>query len=270
MKKVIIIILLLASSKALLADWPLLHGRSIIIPSYSYFTSSKYFDSTGKKFSFGAGSRFVSNGFSVYIGHGLTRRVDLVVNVPFTSISTTFDSITKTKSGIGDVQVGFSFHFPFHNLTRFVTAKASIIIPAYQNLTDPHLGYGSKGFQVALNYSFNPLPQTFLVTEVYFTRYFDKSTGPNQLGFNVTAGTMFLDYNYLNLNFATVISRSSDKAFSTNLNAIKDFDYGKISLSYGRRVTRIATPYIQAFYTLFGHNAGLGLGGNFLVIFKLP
>ena len=269
MKKFIVIILLLLSTKVTLADWPL-YKRTILIPSYSYFTSSKYFDSTGRKLSLGSGNRFVSNGLNIYLGHGLTRRIDFVMNLPFLSINSDYGGNKETKSGFGDIQAGFSFHFPLHHKTRFITAKASLIIPTYQNNTDLHLGYGSKGFQLGLNYSFVPLKHTFLVTEAYFTRYFDRSTGPNQFGLTVNAGKMFLDYNYLNVIVTTVVSRSSDKSFNTSINAIKDFEFGKVILSYGRRISRRATPYIQGFYTFFGRNAGVGLGGNIIVIFKLP
>ncbi len=254
----------------LLADWPIGKHRTNLIPTYTYFRSAKYYDSTGKIISFNKGDRFVSNTFNIYLAHGISRRLDLIINIPFTSVSSSFSGLTLRKSGIADCFAGFAYHFPFKDLKSFITTKALFILAPYQNASEPYLGYGSKGYQLAVNYSFNPVPHTFLVTEAVYTRYIDNPTGPVQIGYNITGGTTFLNYNYITLNISGLTSQSPDKSFYTILIAIKDFNYGKISLAYGRKISRIATPYIQGFYTFYGKNTGVGLGLSAFIIFKLP
>ncbi|MDE3145685.1 MAG: hypothetical protein KGL19_16155 [Bacteroidota bacterium] len=270
MRSILLFCSLLLCSTQLLADWPIGKHRTTLIPTYTYFRSTKYYDSTGKVISFYNGDRFVSNTFSVYLAHGLTRRLDFIANVPLTFVSSSFSGKTSTRSGIADCMAGIAYHFPFKDLKSFVTTKALFIFAPYQNTVEPYLGYGSKGFQLAANYSFNPAPNTFLVTEATYTRYLDDATGPEQFGYNITAGTTFSDYDYLTLAISGITSKSTDKSFYSNLTSIKDFNYGKISLAYGRKISRIATPYIQGFYTFYGKNAGIGVGFSAFVIFKLP
>ena len=254
----------------LLADWPVGKHRTTLIPTYTYFRSTKYYDSTGKIISFNSGDHFISNTFSFYLAHGVTRRLDFILNLPYTNVVSSSNGVTHTKSGFSDLQIGLAYHFPFKDYKHYITTKAILILPLYQNLAEPYLGFASKGFQIAANYSFNPLPQTYLVTEASYTRYFDQSTGPNQFGYAITCGTMFLDYNYVSANFSGIISSSSDKAFNSNLLINKDFSYGKLSLAYGRKFFRTVTPYIQGFYTIYGKNAGVGYGVSLFAIIKLP
>ena len=270
MKRIAIVFFLIIFYNQLMADWPIGKHRTTLIPTYTYFRSAKFYDSSGKVISFGSGDQFVSNTFSLFMAHGISRRLDFIVNLPYSSVRSSFNGVSQSKSGFGDAQIGFALHFPSKDLKQFFTTKAIFILPLYQNLKEPYLGFASKGIQLAVNYSFNPLPQTYLITEAYYTRYFDEVTGPNQFGYSITGGTMFLDYNYISANLAGVISSSSDKGFNTNLLVNKDFSYGKISLAYGRKIFRNITPYVQGFYTIYGKNAGVGYGVSLFAIIKLP
>jgi len=269
-KSIVIACFLFLFCNQLLADWPVGKNRTTLIPTYTYFRSAKYFDSTGKVIGFGPGDHFASNTFSLYFAHGLSRRLDLIVNLPYTSVSSSSNGVTQSKAGFGDAQIGLALHFPLKDLKQFITTKAIFILPLYQNVKEPYLGFASKGFQLAANYSFNPLPHTYLITEASYTRYFDQVTGPNQFGYSITCGTMFLDYNYISANLSGIISSSAEKGFNTNLLVNKDFSYGKISLAYGRKIFRNITPYIQGFYTIYGRNAGVGYGASLFAIIKLP
>jgi len=270
MRATLIFCLLFLCCTHLLADWPVGKHRTSLIATYTYFRSAKFYDSTGKVISFNKGDHFTSNTFNIYMAHGLSRRLDFLINLPYTFVSSSSNNVTLNRSGIADCSLGFAYHFPAKDLKSFVTTKAMFIFPGYQNITEPYLGFASKGFQLAANYSFNPVKNTFCVIEGTFTRYFDQSTGPNQFGYNLTSGTMFGQYNYITGSFSGIVSSSSDKGFNTNLLINKDFSYGKISLAYGRKISRIATPYVQGFYTLFGRKSGVGLGASLFVIFKLP
>lgn len=270
MRTIIILGITFLFSTHLLADWPVGKRRTTLIPTVSYFYSAKYYDSTRKIISFSNGDHFAATSINFSLAHGLTRRLDFILNIPYTFISSSSNKVVQSKSGIADCFVGLAYHFPAKDLKSFLTTKAVFIFPGYQNSSEPYLGYASKGFQFSANYSFNPIKHTFCVIEGIYTRYIDQVTGPDQYSFNLTTGTMFGKYNYVTGSFSGIVSSSSEKGFNTNLLINKDFSYGKVSLAYGRKISRVASPYIQGFYTLYGHNSGVGLGISAFVIFKLP
>ena len=270
MRTILIIFIVIFCCKSSFADWPAGKKRTTLIATYTYFRSSKIYDSTGKLYSLGKGNFFVSNSINLYMVHGLARRLDLIANVPFSYITSSLNSVKTNKSGIGDCMIGLAYHIPFNFLKNYFTAKALYIFPAYQNTSQPYLGFGSHAYEFSLNYSFNPIKHTFCVIEGNYTHYFDDVTGPEQFGYALTAGTMFLDYNFLTAGLTGTKSESIDKTFNSNLLINKDFQYSKLSLAYGRKISRIATPYIQGFYTIHGKDAGKGYGVSLFVIFKLP
>ena len=214
MRTILIIFIVIFCCKSSFADWPAGKKRTTLITTYTYFRSSKIYDSTGKLYSLGKGNFFVSNSINLYMVHGLARRLDLIANVPFSYITSSLNSVKTNKSGIGDCMIGLAYHIPFNFLKNYFTAKALYIFPAYQNTSQPYLGFGSHAYEFSLNYSFNPINSNLLIN--------------------------------------------------------KDFQYSKLSLAYGRKISRIATPYIQGFYTIHGKDAGKGYGVSLFVIFKLP
>lgn len=267
---ILIFCFLFLFTSQLFADWPVGKRRTTIIPTYTFFHSSKFYDSTGKIISFNKGDHFNSQTINTYIVHGISRRLDLIVNIPYTFISTSFNKVTQSKSGISDIYLGFAYHFPASDLKKYVTTKAMFIIDGYQNNSVPYLGYSALGFQLAANYSVSIADQTFFVAEGSYTHYF-MQTGPNQYGYNLTVGNKFGKFNYVTANLIGTFSQSTNKTFiNTNLAHNEDFSYGKLSVAYGRRISRVATPYLQAFYTFYGRKAGVGLGISAFVIFKLP
>ena len=55
-------------------------------------------------------------------------------------------------------------------------------------------------------------------------------------------------------------SYSADKTFTANLNANKDFMFGSLAVAYGKKISRTLMPTVKAFYTIYGRNAGQGVG----------
>ncbi|MBX9734209.1 MAG: hypothetical protein K2X37_09105 [Chitinophagaceae bacterium] len=269
-KKIIIVFLIIVMAIPSRADWPIGKGRTSMILSYGFFYSSKYFDSIGRVAKFTPGDNFKSYTIGLTALHGITRRLDLTVGVPFIMQDLISNGKRETNSGIGDVSIGLALHFPSELHKRHLTIKASMIIPAYENVNTPYLGFASKGFQGAINYSFTPAPQAFAVIEGTYTRYVDYADGPEQVGGTATFGKQLNKYSMITFSFNHQLSNSTNINFNQNVLVNKNFTSGRLTMAYGRRLTRTITPFIQGFYTLYGTNMGIGLGGNLFFIVKLP
>jgi protein XagA len=270
LKRIIILLITICSVLPTKADWPVGKGRTSLILSYGFFYSSKYFDSTGKVAKFTPGDNFKSHTIGLTALHGITRRLDLSVSVPFIMQDLITNGKRETNSGIGDVTVGLALHFPSELYKRHLTVKAGFIVPAYENINTPYLGFASKGFQGAINYSFTPAPQSFAVIEGTYTRYIDYSDGPEQIAGSATFGKQLNKYSMVTFTFNHQISTSTNTGFNQNVLVNKNFNSGRVTMAYGRRLTRTITPFVQAFYTLYGTNMGIGFGGNLFFIVKLP
>lgn len=270
MNKTGLILLLLTVSLSSRADWPVGKGRTNLIASYNYFYSSKFFDANGKLTAFNQGDKFQSHFYGITVLHGITRRLDVAVNVPFISQNLINNGISQKNSGTGDVTVGFSYHFPSAEYQKHLTIKAAAIIPTYENIKTPDIGYASKGIQLGMNYSFTPFKTTFAVIEGTYTRYLDQAEGPNQYRGALTFGKSINKYSMVTFTFAHQISKSINTSFNPNPLANKSFNSGLFTVAYGRKLTRIITPYIQGAYTLYGNNIGLGLSASAFIIIKLP
>lgn len=267
-----ITILLFALGMALLAkaDWPVGKGRTSLIMSYGFFYSSKYFDSVGKVAQFNPGDNFISHTIGVTALHGLGRRLDLVVGAPIVIQELQNGGIKESNAGVGDVSVGLSVHFPDQLHKRHLTLKGAFIAPAYQNNKTPYLGFGSKGFQAAINYSFTPSSKSFAVIEGAYTRYIDFVDGPEQLSATATFGKQLSKYSMVTFAFNHHISNSTNTQFNQNVLLNKNFTSGRLTIAFSRKLTRTITPFIQGFYTLYGTNMGIGFGGNLFFIIKFP
>ena len=269
MKKTLLFLLFLLSTGICLADWPVKKGRIQLIPSYNLYYSSSYFNSNGKVTSLNGG-HFTSHYFSMYGMYGITDRLDFLVNLPITFQSLSSGGVKYNKSGISDISVGLAYHFPTEDMKKYFTVKGFFIFPAYQNNVTPYLGYASRAFQLAAAYSYNPNDKSYLAVEGNYTRYVDDNNGPSQFLFSGTFGYYLNTHEKLTINFTHQISISDDKVFSANLPINKDFYVGKIALGYGKRISRTVTPYIQAYFTPYGYNAGNAIGINLFAIIKIP
>lgn len=269
-KKITLLVALHSIAVSLWADWPVGKGRTTLIATYSYLNSSKYFDANGKVVSFGNNDQFQSHFIGLTAIHGISRRVDFIMNVPFVKQEIITNGKHQTSFGVTDITAGFSYHFPSEDYNRHLTLKAMVIVPAYENINEPFLGYASRGFSGAINYSFSPAKDFFCILEGGYTRYIDTDDGPSQLKGMFTLGKSLDKYSLLTFNFSHMASKSINTNFNTNLSTNKNLTSGTINIAYGRKLTRTITPFIQGLYTLYGTNAGVNLGATFFIIFKFP
>lgn len=252
------------------ADYPIGKKRTAITGTLNYFYSSKYFNDQGKLISNAPGDYFQATSYSLNISHGLGRRVDLSVTIPFVTQTLVSGTTSESKSGVTDVNLGLSVHFPSIDYKRYFTIKGSVGIPAYQNIQTPYLGYASKSVMLGANYSFTPYKNGYAILEFIYSRFLDAQDGPNQYRAVITMGKMYNKHTSVTASLSHQVSQSVKTAFNPNLQLNKNFNAATLNLSVGRKINRMITPTIQAYYTLLGKNAGLGLGANIFVTVRLP
>ncbi|MBT9485554.1 hypothetical protein [Sediminibacterium sp.] len=267
---ILLIACLLCSVNSAFADYPIGKKRTAITGTFNYFYSSKYFNDQGKLISNAPGDYFQASSYSLNISHGLSRRVDLSVTIPFASQTLVNGNNSETKSGVTDVNLGLSVHFPSIDYKRYFTIRGSVGIPAYQNNQTPYLGYASKSVMLGANYSFTPYKNGFAIVEFIYSRFLDAQDGPNQYRAVITMGKMYNKHTSVTASLSHQVSQSVNTAFNPNLQLNKNFNAATFNLSVGRKLNRMITPTIQAYYTLLGKNAGLGLGANIFVTVRLP
>lgn len=252
------------------ADYPIGKRRTALTGTFNYFYSNKYFDGNGKLVNNFPGDYFQSTFYSLNITHGLSRRIDLTATLPFAKQTLVNGNNEESRSGITDVNVGVSFHFPSVDYKRYFTLKASLGVPAYQNNQTPYLGFASKAVMMGANYSFTPYKNGYAILEFMYTRFLDSQDGPNQYRGSLTIGKMYNKHTSLTASISHLVSQSVNTTFNPNLQLNKDFNAATMNVSVGRKLNRSITPTIQAYYTLLGRNAGLGMGVNFFVTVRLP
>ncbi|WP_295235491.1 hypothetical protein [Sediminibacterium sp.] len=252
------------------ADYPIGKKRTAITGTFNYFYSSKYFNDQGKLISNNPGDYFQASSYSLNISHGLSRRVDMSVTIPFASQTLVNGNNSETKSGVTDINLGLSVHFPSVDYKRYFTIRGSVGIPGYQNNQTPYLGYASKSVMLGANYSFTPYKNGFAIVEFIYSRFLDAQDGPNQYRAVITMGKMYNKHTSVTASLSHQVSQSVNTAFNPNLQLNKNFNAATLNLSIGRKINRMITPTLQAYYTLLGKNAGLGMGANIFVTVRLP
>lgn len=266
----LLLIFAFAATNMLWADWPVGKKRINISPTFSYSSTPRYFDANGKVRAADNGATYSTKSFSLFASTGISRRVDVFCIIPANYIVSSDIYTRQTKFGVGDVTAGIAFHTPSSDLKSYFTVKGQVMVPMYSNITAPYLGYGSKGAQIAANYSFLPKKGCFAVVEGTLARYFDQIDGPTQFGLGLSYGFQLPKFQSLTFVYNHLSSISSNKIFSPNLNSNKDFMVGRLSGSYGKRISRTVTPYVQASYPIYGRNVGQGISISVFFSVRLP
>jgi hypothetical protein len=259
------------------AGWPIGKYRNVVIPSFNYYTSHDSWNSAGQKINGSPGSGFTSYAVGLYVGYGISRRLDLVVNVLAPQQNSAYrnakDSLIKQQSsGIGDMQVGLAYNLVNFGYKSFLSVMGSGIIPLYDTTKTVALGYATYGAELKLMYSGGIdngfLKHTYYNMEVGYRRYFD-TQGPNVLLYTASLGIPLGKRNQIGFEGSGQYSSSTNKAFNPNLALNRDFSFTKASFDYGHTFTRRFSVFVTSFYTLFGRNTGQGYGGSMQFICKL-
>ncbi len=258
------------------AGFPIGKYRNVVVPTFSYYRQTDRFDISGNIIKGKPGASFTSFSANLYIGYGISRRLDIIATVPYlyqVNKLAPGPGNTLINQGAGDLLVGLSYNLINFNYIRYLSVQVSGIAPLYKtNGGESALGLGNYGSEVKLMYCGN-LPKAifdkgYFNTELAYRRYFN-AQGPDQVSFTGTFGYPLNKHNQLSLDILLFRSFSSNKEFNNNFYAERDYAFFKPQLNYGHQFTRRFTMFVGGFYVPFGLNTGVGYGGTALAVIKL-
>lgn len=259
------------------AGWPIGKYRNIVVPSFNYYTSKDVYNSSGKKVKPAGNSSFTSYAYGLYFGYGITRRLDLIVNVLAPNQESQFTTAAGTtyqqSFGFGDLQAGLSYALVNFDYKSYFSVQVSGIAPLYKHEDlQLDLGYGVFGSEVKFMYtggfSGNFLRGCYYNAEAGYRRYFDKQ-GPNVIVYSALLGVPFDKRNQVSFEVGGQRSSSANKTFSQNLSTNRDFAFTKGAVNYGHTFSRRFSLFGNGFYTFMGRNAGVGYGGALQAVLKI-
>jgi hypothetical protein len=256
------------------AGFPIGKYRDIVVPSFSYYHQTDRFGPDDNIIKGMPGTGFTSYSTNIFIGYGISRRLDFIVNLPILyQVNKLAPGNSIINQGAGDLLVGLSYNIINFNYKRFFSIQVSGITPLYANTSaNAALGLGTYGSEVKLMYCGN-LPEAifdkgYFNTELAYRRYFD-SQGPAQVSLDVTVGYPVTKRNQINVEMLLFRSYSSNKTFNPNVFAERDYAFFKPALNFGHTFTRRISMFVGGYIVPFGINTGVGYGGSVLAVLKL-
>jgi len=236
---------------------PVRKGKLRVSVSASYFVAYSYWDKNSKLIHFPANGHFSAYGLSVLAEYGLTRRLTLVAQLPYTYISNVQQSYKVSTSGLGDGEVGLRYYLANIDYRYYFAVQGSAIVPLYSNR---NLGYDVFGDEFKLlGFESGKIGTHtyYIAAEAGIAQYFDH-TGPFQYRYSGTAGYVLDKHSQIAVGLAGTISKSTNEGFSSNLIQNRDFYYHLVSFNYGYTVNRYLTLFAGYSLLYAGNNTGKG------------
>ncbi len=271
MKKIILLIftLLFLNLGILYAGYPIGKGRTALCLTTSYFYSDSYYDLNWKKQ--GSPNIFSSYYLSTFIGHGISRRLDVFGSLPYVFETSKNDTIILKRNGFSDVQLGFAYtlHNKFFN--KYTSFKVVGIFPVSHGSNPMSLSYDSKGIEYTINYSSSPKLFSGKGNFIEGTyRHYFATDGPDQYILTVQHFKTIMHYTYLTYGMNITYSQSTNTFNQLINNSSKDFFNLQLKFDLCRKVRRNLSLYFEGYYTPIGKNTGAGIGASIFGVLRLP
>jgi protein XagA len=273
-KTVAVFMLLLAVSQQCFAGFPIGNGRWLLVPTYTRYTATGYWDNGGISNSYN-GERFISNYYGLFGGFGIGRDVDVVFNIPFVSnryISASGADIDIPLQTTGDITVGLSYFINHFDYFKHLSITGSLIFPSYPKIESQLLpGFSSPGGEIKVGLAgtnTEKLKDTYYDMEAGIRTYFNDG-GPSQFFANATLGVPLNEDWKMSGTLNGVWSSSSVGYIKpTGFNINKDFSYIRASMAVGRRIDRNITLWASIFRDMSGTSIGQGSGFSIYAVLK--
>ncbi len=271
-KYTLTLLILLITGKQLFAGFPVGKGRSVLSLAYNFYYSNSNFDTKWSKYNDKPGDYFASNYISLYMAHGISRKLDIFAALPYVYEISKNDSVYLSRNDFVDCMIGFSYTLMNKTYNKYTSFKLAGMWPLYHGTKPLAIGYSATGIDFTINHIYSSKlmhNKGYYMFEGSYRRYFTEE-GPDQFLFDITRSYTIRRFNYLLFSVNGTISSSTNKSTITNPVISKDFAYLETKVTYGRRVRRNLTLYLEGFYTPIGRNTGLGYGAVFLSVMKFP
>jgi len=257
------------------AGFPVGRKHLLLVPTYSYYTARGYWDRNHNYTPYaGDNGKFTSSYFGLYGGYGITRKLDLVFNVPYTNQTSVQNGVSTSNNGLGDATVGLSYFFTrFESLTHF-SITGSALIPMYTNPTvdKPFLGFQEYGTELKLGLAGSDKTNgkyLYYDLEAGARRFFG-TEGPTQVFANFTGGVPIKKKWKVSATMGGIISSSNQDTFNpNNLTANRDFNYLRFTVAGGYSITKKVGLWANGFMDVMGSNIGRGRGFTVFMVIKI-
>jgi hypothetical protein len=274
MKKIFLfLIAVLLISQAAIAGFPVGKGRFKVVPNYTLYHAEGYWDNSGVYKAYVNNGKFTSNYFGIYFAAGLDRNLDFIAVLPFVVQTESSTGKLNSVGNIGDISLGLSYFLNNNSHPNtHMSLSGSLIIPGYQNVDTPYIGFGNFGMEAKFSiagstdkYYRNP----YFDIDLGLRQYFDV-LGPSQIFLNITGGMPLSEQVKISGTFNSVNSISTSSNFSSsNLTANKNFSYTRATAAVGF----VASPRFEVWFSIFhdisGKNIGRGSGLGLYAVIKL-
>ena len=276
-KALLTIAFVVSLQQASYAGFPIGDGRWLLVPTYTHYTATSYWDANGKSVAFPKNGQFTSEYLGLYGGYGINRDLDLVFNLPYVTNSYSENGVkTGQLSAIGDAKIGLSYFLNHYDYNKHLSVTGSLIIPMYENIPNTDLlpGFASLGVEAKIGLAgtnTKSLKNVYYDIEGGFRNYFSAG-GPFVFFANATVGVPIDEDWKINgtLNYVSSSSNGSNISTSNNYNPYinKDYTYLRGTLALGRRIDRNISIYGSIFKDFSGTNIGQGQGFSIFAVIK--
>lgn len=265
----IVLISLLCATTAL-AGWPVGKKRFMVGTSFYTYFSSKYWDRNGTFHSSNPNS-FSAYSVGLFADYGISRKLDVLVNLPVSYQTLKQPGSTINNVGAGDLQFGLNYVIHDFNLKNYITVYAGGIAPLYPQKLNSTLGYAFYGTELRLSNTGNVKlgSHTGYYNVDADVRQYISDVGPTQFNYMGTFGYFFNKYNQVLVDVAGTISSSSNKTFTNYAGSTLDYRNLRVQLDYGYTINRRMSVYASGFYTVSGYNIGQAYGTSLQLLLRL-
>lgn len=258
------------------AGFPIGNGRWLLVPTYTRYSASSYWNSTGTTKNFDNNGLYQSSYLGLYGGFGVGRDLDILFNIPYVSNRYTTNGVDAEPplQSTGDVTVGFCYFLNHYDYYKHLSITGTFIIPTYPTIEGTTLlpGFGSAGFEGKIGLAgtnTETLKDSYYDLEAGFRTYFNNGA-PTQFFINTTLGIP-LDEDWSikgSLNFLTSSSSITSADVNPNIFTNTNFSYVRATLGIGRRLNRNMALWGSIFKDISGRSIGQGSGFSIYAVIK--
>lgn len=252
--------------------WQQQKGEILISPYFGNYNTNQFRNSNGDKSEFGNNGMYKNYNPKIYFSIPLNDyKLNLFGNIPYFISKYDDDSVSQKSTEFGDIELGLRMHLKKIN-NHYLMASASVYIPAYQNKTQPFVGYNLYSTEVKIHYAGNftwlDVNKNFHKIEAGI-RYFFPSL-PIQYKLYASQGYRVFPKIIVLGELDLLLSRSDNKSFSVNnVQFASNFDMIKTSINIGYDFTNSISIYGGLFHDVFNRNISVGKGFQVFGIIKL-
>jgi len=257
----LVIILLFSTRQVQAGGRPVGKHRLFVIATSSYFFNDQYWDENGQTKSYDNNGKYSTFSLSLSAEYGFSRRVSLLVSLPYT-INFFKNTVNSTTVGsLGDASVGMSYYIANIAYRTYFSVQTNFLFPVYHNTDSLNHGYGDVGANVQFLASgdFKIGEKQFAFSGTVGASQYFGPLAPLQLSFSGTLGFTVSKKNQVSLTETTASSYSPSKAFDpTSPVPAKDFTYSELTVTVAHNISRNKSYFLSGTRFLIGKNTGIG------------